>query len=88
MSSGGRGPDPAVDTDAVCRYLDGVRALRAGHPGVGANGRRPVGDRFRWLGAPRSTVVPAAPVHTGRTADPAAELAGLYRRMVAPLGSS
>jgi hypothetical protein len=33
--------------------------------------------------APRSTVVQAAPVHTGLTGDPAAELADLFARMVA-----
>ncbi len=80
-----RGLDAAFDTDAVSRHLDGVRALCAGHPSVGANARRPSGERFRWLVAPRSTVVQAAPVHTGLTDDPAAELADLFRRMVAPL---
>lgn len=77
--------DPAMDADAVRRHLDGVRALCAGHPSVGANAQRPPGERFRWLVAPRSTVVQAAPVHTGLTDDPAAELADLFARMVAPL---
>ena len=31
------------------------------------------GRRFRWLVAPRSTVVQPGPVHTGLTHDPAAE---------------
>ncbi|NYV77093.1 DUF3037 domain-containing protein, partial [Streptomyces sp. UH6] len=31
------------------------------------------GKRFRWLVAPRSTVLQPGPVHTGLTADPAAE---------------
>ena len=35
--------------------------------------REEIGRRFRWLTAPRSTVVRAGPVHTGLTADPAAE---------------
>lgn len=66
--------DPDLDADAVRRHLDGVRALCAG---------RPPGERFRWLVAPRSTVVQAAPVHTGLTADPAGELTDLFVRMVA-----
>ena len=40
---------------------------------------RPLGERFRWLTAPRSTIVQPGPVHTGLTADPAAELDSLVR---------
>lgn len=80
-----RGLDAGIDTDAVRWHLDGVRALCAGHPSVGANAQRPPGERFRWLDAPRTTVVQAGPVHTGLTDDPAAELADLFRRMVTPL---
>lgn len=75
--------DPEVDAQSVRKHLDGVRALCAGHPSAGPNAGRPPGERFRWLVAPRSTVVQAAPVHTGLTADPAAELADLFVRMVA-----
>lgn len=42
----------------------------------------PLGARFRWLTAPRSTVVQTGPVHAGLTADPAAELEHLMTRMV------
>lgn len=76
------GLDATVDAAAVHRHLEGIVALCAGHPSAGSNARRPVGERFRWLVAPRSTVVQAAPVHTGLTDDPAAELADLYARMV------
>ena len=41
-----------------------------------------MGGRFRWLTAPRSTVVQTSPVHTGLTADPLIELATLLDRMV------
>jgi len=78
------GLDPTLDEDAVRRHLEAVRELCAGSPAAGASGRRPPGDRFRWLVAPRSTVVQPAPVHTGLTEDPAAELAALYARMVLP----
>lgn len=78
--------DPALDVDAVRRHLDGVVALCHGDPDAGENARRPAGERFRWLVAPRSTVVQPSPVHTGLTDDPGAELADLFRRMVAPPG--
>jgi hypothetical protein len=40
------------------------------------------GERFRWLTAPRSTIVQPGPVHTGLTADPAAELDRLFAGLV------
>jgi hypothetical protein len=42
----------------------------------------PARARFGWLAAPRSTVVQPGPIHTGMTADPAAELDRLVRRLV------
>jgi hypothetical protein len=41
-----------------------------------------IGKRFRWLTAPRSTVVQPGPVHTGLTADPEAELERLFALLV------
>ncbi len=76
--------DPTLEVAAVRTHLAGVVAVCAGDPSAGANGPRPTTDRFRWLTAPRSTVVQPSSVHTGLTADPAAELAGLYARMVSP----
>jgi Protein of unknown function (DUF3037) len=75
--------DPELDVPGVLSHLEGVRALCAGAASAGENARRAPGDRFRWLVAPRSTVVQPAPVHTGLTDDPAAELDSLYARMVA-----
>ncbi|GLW98093.1 DUF3037 domain-containing protein [Microtetraspora sp. NBRC 16547] len=40
------------------------------------------GSRFRWLTAPRSTIVQTGPVHAGLTLDPAAELDHLMDRLV------
>jgi hypothetical protein len=77
-----RALDPAVDIETVRRHLHSVSELCAGGPAAGANGARPPGERFRWLAAPRSTVVQPSPVHTGLTADPAAELQHLFELMV------
>ena len=41
-----------------------------------------LGARFRWLTAPRSTVVQPGPVHAGLTTDPVAELDRLMDRLV------
>jgi len=43
---------------------------------------RPLGERFRWLTAPRSTIVQPGPVHSGLTADPPAELTHLFDTLV------
>ena len=43
---------------------------------------RPLVDRFRWLTAPRSTIVQPGSVHSGLTGDPAAELDRLFASMV------
>jgi len=74
--------DPGVDLPAVRRHLEAARALCAGEPAAGANGARPASERFRWLTAPRSTVVQPSPVHTGMTDDPSAALQHLLERMV------
>ena len=76
--------DPGLDVEGVRAHLDAVRAVCEGAPDSGANGRRAPGERFRWLVAPRSTVVQPSPVHTGITEDPAAELTDLEARMVLP----
>lgn len=84
-----RALDPSVDVAAVRRHLDAFADLSAGRldrPGpVPASVARSTGDRFRWLTAPRSSVVQTSPVHTGITEDPAAELDRLVATMVRPL---
>lgn len=77
-----RAVDPDLDTDAVRRHLQAISDLCAGAPAAGANAARPAGERFRWLTAPRSTVVQPGPIHTGLTDDPAAEIERLLDVMV------
>jgi hypothetical protein len=78
-----RGLDPELDLDLVRRHLDAIVALCAGEAPIRTNANRPAGERFRWLVAPRSTVVQPSTVHAGLTDDPAAEL----RRLVATVVS-
>ena len=70
--------DPAVDLDAVRTALQAFEKACTEGPLAG----RPLGERFRWLTAPRSTIVQPGPVHSGLTADPAAELAHLFDTLV------
>lgn len=81
--------DPAASFDAVqaavraaldCDDIEGTARDDLGRE-TGS------GQRFRWLTAPRSTVVQPGPIHTGMTSDPAAELDRLFATLVLPVGS-
>ncbi|MGZ5038675.1 MAG: DUF3037 domain-containing protein [Usitatibacter sp.] len=77
-----RALDPAIDLDAVRAHLAAIPAICAGGPDAGAIGLMPPKERFRWLVAPRSTVVQTSPAHAGRCDDPAALLEHLLDTMV------
>ena len=70
--------DPSTDMTAVRAALAAFE--RACTEGPLAD--RPLGERFRWLTAPRSAIVQPGPVHGGITADPAAELDRLFTALV------
>jgi hypothetical protein len=74
-----RALDPAVDVAAVRTALESwdLSCRR----GPAATHLKP-GERFRWLAAPRSTVIQPGPVHTGLTDDPAADLDRLLDLLV------
>jgi hypothetical protein len=76
-----RALDPEADVPGVHRALAAMADV-CGEPGKGPAGAQDIGRRFRWLTAPRSTVVQAGPVHTGLTRDPAAEIDSLLRALV------
>ncbi|MFN8171984.1 MAG: DUF3037 domain-containing protein [Candidatus Nanopelagicales bacterium] len=70
--------DPSIDVVAVEHAVTAAAdcTRRAGDD---------AGRRFRWLTAPRSTVVQPGPVHTGLTVDPDAEADRLLALLVLPL---
>jgi hypothetical protein len=74
--------DATLDVDAIRAHLETIPAVCAGGPMAGPIGELAPRDRFRWLVSPRSTVIQMSPVHTGRTADPAAALDRLVETMV------
>jgi hypothetical protein len=73
---------PSLDVDAVCSALAAIEAVCRGDASAGEAGRAPMGIRFGFVKAPRSTVVQPGPVHGGTTADPARELDHLLDRLV------
>ncbi|WP_030901437.1 DUF3037 domain-containing protein [Streptomyces sp. NRRL F-5126] len=74
--------DPSVDLAGVRAALAAVESVCDGGASAGQAGRDEPGRRFRWLIAPRSTVVQPGPVHTGLTADPKAEAERLLDLLV------
>lgn len=74
--------DPTIDLAAVRTNLEVIPAVCRGGSEAGAIGLLPTRGRFRWLVAPRSTIIQPSPVHTGRTSDPAGCLERLMDRVV------
>lgn len=74
--------DPAADVAGVRAALRAVERHCAGGEEAGQAAGDDAGRRYRWLIAPRSTVVQPGPVHTGLTADPAAETERLLDLLV------
>jgi len=73
----------ALDGDAdVDGILDAAGALERTCAGEGPAGATSLGQRFRWLTAPRSTVLSTGPVHSGLTSDPEAEVERLLDALV------
>ena len=77
-----RAVDPQIDIAVIRANLDVIPAVCRGGPEAGPIGMLPSRGRFRWLVAPRSTIIQPSAVHTGRTADPAACLEHLMARVV------
>jgi Protein of unknown function (DUF3037) len=75
--------DAEVDVDGVRHALGAYQ--RSCTDDAGPLTGEPLGSRFRWLTAPRSTIVQTGPVHAGLTADPATELEHLVTRLVRSL---
>ncbi|MCM1947425.1 MULTISPECIES: DUF3037 domain-containing protein [Streptomyces] len=74
--------DPAADVTGVRAALRAVEGVCLGGDAAGQAASDDAGRRFRWLIAPRSTVVQPGPVHTGLTGDPEAEVGRLLDLLV------
>ena len=70
---------PSVDLGAVRGALSAFERACT----EGPLAEQTLGERFRWLTAPRSAIVQPGPVHTGLTDDPAADLNRLFTTLVA-----
>ncbi len=73
---------PETDLDLVRQHLETIPRICAGTPEGGPIARLSLRERFRWLVAPRSTMIQVSPVHAGLSDDPERALEELFGRMV------
>ncbi len=76
--------DPFLDVEVLRATLAHLGLSCDGAPAAGPVSRTTAGQRFRWLTAPRSTIIQTSPAHTGLTDDPEAELDRLLAALVLP----
>ncbi|WP_097986242.1 DUF3037 domain-containing protein [Streptomyces sp. f150] len=74
--------DPDADVVGVRAALRAVEGVCGGGAEAGQAAGDDAGRRFRWLIAPRSTVVQPGAVHSGLTTDPAGEVERLLDLLV------
>lgn len=74
---------PELDVEEVQAHLEAIPRICDGGDDAGPLGKMELAERFRWLVAPRSTIIQASPVHSGTTDDPAGELEHLVQTLVA-----
>jgi hypothetical protein len=74
--------DPTLDLETIRAHLAAILAVCAGGEAAGPIGQLSQRERFRWLVAPRSTIIQTSPVHAGTCKNPAAVLEHLLSAMV------
>ncbi|MBW4717449.1 DUF3037 domain-containing protein [Saccharothrix obliqua] len=79
-----RALDPFLDVELLRANLAHLGVSCDGDPQAGPVAGTTPGQRFRWLTAPRSTIIQTSPAHTGLTDDPAESLDHLLRALVLP----
>jgi hypothetical protein len=70
-----------LDIAEIREHLKGFERVCAGGADAGAIGQLPTSERFRWLTAPRSTIVQTSPVHTGLCSSAADTLSQLLTKL-------
>ena len=73
---------PGIDLPPLQEQLDHIPLICKGGKPAGPIGILPQQERFRWLVAPRSTIIQPSAVHCGMCDDPAWTLENLLRTMV------
>jgi hypothetical protein len=73
---------PEIDLDLVRQHLEAIPRICAGDPDAGPIARLSLRERFRWLVAPRSTMIQVSPVHAGLCDHPERAIEDLFQKAV------
>ena len=76
---------PGLDLLPIQEQLAHIPLICQGGKSAGPIGLLPQQERFRWIVAPRSTVIQPSPVHCGICDDPALALDRLLVSLVLPI---
>ena len=71
-----------LEISDIEEHLLAFEQICEGGAKAGPIGKLPLGERFRWLTATRSTVVQTSPVHTGLCSDAGETLVRLLTKLV------
>jgi hypothetical protein len=74
-----RALDPGADIEGLAAALGAIAKICRGGAQAGQAGEISLGQRFRWLTAPRSAVLQPGPVHLGLCCEPEETLHRLSR---------
>lgn len=75
---------PDLDLNVVQLHLEAFTKVCRGDADAGPIAHLPQRERFRWLVAPRSTIIQVSPVHSGLCDIPESQLARLFQEFVLP----
>jgi hypothetical protein len=71
-----------IDVDLIKKYLHAWELVCKGGKEGGPIGQQEMAVRFRWLSAPRSTIIQSSSIHPGICTDPQAVLEDLFQLYV------
>lgn len=77
-----RALSPEIELTFVREHLQAMVSVCAGGAAAGPIGQLPASERFRWLVAPRSTILQTSAAHGGLCENPEALLEWLLERQV------
>jgi len=78
-----RALSPEADLASLGEHLHAFEKVCQGDDAAGPIARLSQRERFRWLVAPRSTIIQVSPVHAGLCENPEQTLGRLFQRLVA-----
>jgi hypothetical protein len=74
--------DPVIEINDILEYVESWDKVIKGDPAGGPLAHEETSYRFRWITAPKSTIIQCSKVHPGLTAEPEKVLEKLFHEYV------